>query len=292
MSGIENDQSKFLDRLLNAKFSRKEALLVASGAALAAAGCTPKNPNTQTSAVPGDSESASASASASASETEKSPYETYYSLIPAELKTRIEALKAKTSAERQQLSWGDQTLYAVAWALERELNGQYNDGFISTKTGITNGDTLQNHAMIRTPLSLESKAQDIWEQNCYFVALIPSMLTRDTERDLVPLVATENSPFYDYYANNVIKNSEPGNWGAGQEAPTWRATQGDVYATEDNGKQVKRRDLTVTNPSNGKHLIEVFEFTAMPLLEYAAATKGITTNGQELGIWVSVSNHS
>ncbi|MHB1008292.1 MAG: hypothetical protein ACYC1E_03420 [Propionibacteriaceae bacterium] len=274
-------------KLLGAKFNRRGlgALVVAG---TAAAGCTPKN----TGAVPSGSESSSASASATAPNNIKTPFDKYYELVPTELKTRIESLKAKTSVERQQLSWEDQTFYAVASTIENELHGKYNGGFIDTKTGIgTNGDSLQDHALIRTPLSLESGAQDIWEQGCYFEALVPSMLTRDTQLDLVPLVAAEKSPEYDIY-NKSILNYAPGDWGASQDTPTWRATQGDVYTIEANGKQVRRRDLTVTNPSNGKHFVDIFEFTAMPLLQYAAAAKDISINSKELGIWVQVSDHS
>jgi len=287
MSGIENDKPNIFEALLSVKLNRKETLLVAGGAALAAAGCTPKN----TGAAPSGSESSSASASASAPEKKKTPFDKYYEIVPPELKTRIEALKAKTSAERQQLPWDDQVLYAVSWALERELNGEYNDGFTDTKTGIgTNGDSLQDHALIRNPLSPTSEAQQIYEQMCYAQALVPSMLTVETQRDFVPLVAAEKSPEYDIF-NNVILKNEPGSWGVDQEVPTWKASRGDTYTTEANGKQVRRCDLTITNPSNGKHLTEVSEFTAMPLLQYAAA-KGISTNAKELGIWVKVTDHS
>jgi hypothetical protein len=274
-------------RLLGAKFNRRVLGAVVVAGTAAAAGCAPKNPVS----VPNGSESPSASASASAPK-KKTPFDNYYELVPAELKTRIEALKAKTSAERQQLPWEDQTLYAVAWALERELNGEYNHGFVDTKTGIgTNGDSLQDHALIRTPLSPTSEAQQIWEQWCYSKALIPSMLTRDTQRDFVPLVVAEKSPEYDLYTK-VILNNEPGDWGEDQVLPTLKATMGDVYGAEANGKQVRRCDLTVTNPLIGKHFTEVFEFTAMPLLQYAAAAKGISTGGKELGIWVEVSERS
>ncbi len=288
MSGKENDQSNPFESLLNIKLNRRGALAAAAATALVAAGCTTKNPNTQTSAAPSDSESASASASASAPNKAMTPFDKYYELVPAELKTRIEGLKAKTSAERQQLPWEDQTLYALALAVEREYNGEFNDGFIDTKTGIgTDGNSLQDHTPIRTPLSLESGAQDIWEQSCYFKALVPSFLTRDTELDLVPLVAAEKSAYYDLYIR-TITNFEPGNWGADQVSPTMRAVQGDVYAAEANGKQVKRRDLTVTNPGNGKHFIEIFEFTEMPLLQSVVAAKGSSTNTTGLGIWVPV----
>ena len=288
MSGKENDKPSIFEALLNIQFNRKEALLVAGGAALAAAGCTPKNPGS----VPSGGESSSASAPASAPEKNKTPFEKYYEIVPAELKTRIEALKAKTSAEREQSPWEDQVLYAVAWALEREFHGQFNDGFVDTKTGIGySGDSLLNHTPIETPLNLESTAQDIWEQRCYSKALIPSMFTRDTQRDFVPLVVAEKSPEYDVYTKAIL-NNEPGDWGANQVEPTLKATGGDIYAAAANGKQVKRRDLTVANPSNGKNFTEIFEFTAMPLLQYAAAAKGISTNAKELGIWVQVDERS
>jgi hypothetical protein len=117
------------------------------------------------------------------------------------------------------------------------------------------------------------------------------MLTRETQRDLVPLVATDKSAYYNVYIK-AIANNAPGEWGADQEEPTWKATQSDVYAADDNGKQVKRRDLSATNPINGKHFTTIFEFTEMPLLQYAAAAKGISVNSKELGIWVPVNERN
>ena len=117
------------------------------------------------------------------------------------------------------------------------------------------------------------------------------MLNRETQRDLVPLVATDKSAYYDVYIK-AISNNAPGEWGADQDEPTWKVAQGDIYAADDNGKQVKRRDLTATNPSNGKYFTTIFEFTEMPLLQYSAAAKGISINSKELGIWVPVNERN
>jgi hypothetical protein len=267
----------------NSVASRRKLLTGVLGAAILAA-CSKTN-------QPRGGEQSSASASATASETkEQTPYEKYYENVPAELKTRIEALKAKTSAERQQLPWEDQTLYAISWALELEYRGKLPSSFVDTKTGNGN-DSLAHHSPNRTPLDITSNGQDIWEQTCYFDALLPSMGTRETQRDLLPLVGAEGSPMYDFYAKTVIPNNEPGDWIAAQDEPTWKATKGDEYTVDVKGKQVRRCDLTVTIPSNGNRVTHIMEFTEMPLLDAVVTTSGSSTSANKRGIWTTVDDH-